>query len=291
MQQLDIFADSRDRVLLNLLAEALAQHDLSASRAAADALRNAYPNDRHLGAAAALIEALASEAAAGKTPLPDATAALSARLAIAQTQRPAAVDLLGSETAAAWLAHRWRALACRATALPYDTATASAHAASLWLQAQAWAEAVAAVETIASWRRRPQPLAWMAEAIWHLRGADSAWPLLAELAWMAPTRLPPLLAQLPDPGLHKLARRFEGALDGQAAWAWWPAWLLVDQPLLAAVLQDAQPGADTPPERGFRLLLSLLRLERLGRHHDIVALRQALKALHPGLFAAYMALR
>ncbi len=65
--------------------------------------------------------------------------------------------------------------------------------------------------------------------------------------------------------LQRLAARFEAALgDAQEPdSAWWPAWLLVEQPLLAPALDDAGY------ERGFKLL----------------------QALHGGLYAAYMAPR
>lgn len=291
MQQLDIFADSRDRVLVNTLAEVLVRAEIEAARVAARALRSEFPDDRHLPHAAALIDALQAEQHAGDIAWTAAGAALAARRNLEHRLQAAALAMLGRESADTWLATRWQALARRARALPFDSASAEAHAAALWLQGRAWAEAADAVQGIESWRRKPQPLAWMVQAAWHLQGPDSAWPLLAELAWLAPQRLPPLLALLPDPRLHKLARAFESAFDAEPDWAWWPAWLLVEQPLLAAALDAVQTAAETAPERGFKLVLSLLRLERQGRHHDVVALRRQLKALHPALFAAYMATR
>lgn len=293
MQQLDIFADSRDRVLVNDLAGAVAEGRLDAATTAADALKREFPEDRHLAPAAELVAALSAEAQAGGSPLPDAASVLAARDHIEHRLAAAATTLLGSASAASWLAARWCALARRAAALPFDAAAGDAHAAALWLQGRAWAEAAEAAGGIESWRHKPLPLAWRAQALWHQAGPDAAWPLLAELAWRAPQRLPPLLAGLPDARLHKLARRFESALDAGpgADWAWWPAWLLVEQPLLAAPLDTAQTAGEAAPERTFKLLLALLRLERQGRHHEIIALRRQLQSLHPGLFAAYLATR
>ena len=135
----------------------------------------------------------------------------------------------------------------------------------------------------------------MAQARWHLQGPDAAWPLLAELAWMAPARLSTLLPLLPDPALHKLVRGFEGAgldtTDDKTDWRWWPAWLLVEQPLLTAPLQAAQTDAVEPPEATFKVVLALLRAERQGRQHELMALRRQLQALNPALFRAYMATR
>ena len=291
MQQLDIFADSRDRVLLNTLADALVQGDRAAAHDAIATLRSEFPDDRHLGPAALLIDALDCEALAGDSPLADAAAALAVHCHIDTLLHDAARTVLGREAAPHWLTIRWLSLARRARALPFDPTCSEAHAAALCLQGCAWAEAAAAVRGIESWRRKPQPLTWMAQASWHLSGPASAWPLLAELAWLAPQRLQPLLALLPDPRLHKLARKFEDAFDTAPDWAWWPAWLLVEQPLLAEPLDSAQTAAEAAPERGFKLVLSLLRLERQGRHTDIVALRRQLQALQPALFAIYMSTR
>ena len=316
MQQLDIFNDSRDRVLVNHLAEAIAQGALEASRAAESVLRHEFPGDRHLPAAAVLIDHLALEVQAAATPLADPATALAARQALAGAVHGAAHAMLGHKAAGDWLAARWCALARRAVALPYLASCADAHAAALFIQGRAWADAAQAVAGIESWRRQPQALDWMAQAQWRLRGADATWPLVAELAWLAPQRLPALLTGLGDPRLHKLMRAFEAfdagdvagdvvddvdvvdadeaagrAASAAAAWRWWPAWLLVEQPLLAAPLDGTQTAGAAAPERAFKLMQSLLRLERQGRHHDIVALRRELQGLHAALFAAYMAPR
>lgn len=291
MQQLDIFADSRDRVLLNTLADALVQGGVESAHAAIATLRSEFPDDRHLDPAARLVAALDEEILAADSPLADAHTALAAHGHIAAALQQAAHSVLGRDAAPAWLHSRWQALAHRARALPFDAACANAHAAALWLQGRAWAEAAAAVRSIESWRRKPQPLSWMAQATWHTSGLDSAWPLLAEVAWLAPQRLQPLLALLPDPRLHKLARKFEGAFDSAPDWAWWPAWLLVEQPLLAEPLDAAQTAGEATPERGFKLVQTLLRLERQGRHPDIVAQRRQLQALQPALFTIYMSTR
>ena len=294
MQQLDIFNDSRDRVLVNTLAEAIVQGSVTRARSAADALRAEFPNDQHLAPALVLIEALAAETIAGTQPLADLTAAQAARQALEDAVQAAAQALLGGTEATPWLAARWCALAHRAGALPFEPLYAQSHAAALFAAARAWPQMAEAALGIASWRRKPQPLDWVAQARWHLQGPDAWLPLAAELAWLAPQKLPPLLARVGDARLHKQQHRFEAfdADDNPAsAWVWWPAWLLVDQPLLAAPLDGAQTDGAAPPERCFKVLQSLLRLERQGRHHDIVALRRELQGLHAALFAAYMATR
>ena len=103
---------------------------------------------------------------------------------------------------------------------------------------------------------------------------------------------------LADPLLQRLRRHFEdhfdlGAdtFDGSAALAWFPAWVLTRTPALAPRLAHAEPGLANAPERGMRLLVELLGLERQGRHHDLVARRKALRDLCAPLYAAYMATR
>ena len=146
----------------------------------------------------------------------------------------------------------------------------------------------------------------MARARLQLLGLQASWPLLAELAWLAPTRLEALIASAPDPTLQQLKDSFDRNFepppahvvpgqtepqDAAADLAWFPAWVLTAQPRWASALSLAQAGQHTAPEQAMRLLLQLLGLERQGRHHDIIALRKELRDLHSGLYAAYLKTR
>lgn len=138
-----------------------------------------------------------------------------------------------------------------------------------------------------SWRRMPVPLAWMAQARYRLQGLDSTWPLLAELAWLAPARLVGITQALQDP----LLQRFEQDVDlasSQHPLAWLPAWLLIDQPALLERLRDARTGQDSLPERTFRSLVELLGLERQGRQAELINHRKRLRDAQPALFEAYL---
>lgn len=294
MQQLDIFDDSAERMRINDLAAALGRDDIRAAQAAAELLAAEFPDNPHRPAATLLIDALA--AAPAERALPDLRSACAARLHLENQLAPAARELLGAADAAPWLQRRWRVLAQGAQGLPFDRENGPGHAAALWLQAGAWAEAADAVQRIESWRRLPQALAWMAEARFHDAGLDSCWPLLAELCWLAPARVPALLQALAEPRLHRWAQRFEREFDADLdaepdAAAWLPAWLAVDQPLLAEPLSLAQAVGEGSPERSFRVVSGLIRLERQGRHHEVVAQRKQLRDLQPVLFALYMKTR
>lgn len=287
MQQLDIFEDGAERMRLNDLVSALERDDIPAARLAVAALSAEFPDNPQLKAAALLISSLARAAEARA--LPDLDAADRARNVIERDLAPAAIALLGAAEAGPWLARRWRELALRAAALPFQRNRADSHAATLWLRAGAWVEAVAAVQCIESWRRVPRALAWMLHARCQADGIDACWPWLTELCWLAPTRVPAVLAALPDHRLHKALRKFEAEFDLETERsAWLPAWLAIDQPLLATPLAQAQAVGNGEPERAFRLVVGLILLEGVGRHHDIVARRKQLRDLQPTLFALYM---
>lgn len=233
-----------------------------------------------------------------------------ARVALAEAIEPAARRRLGQPACDVWIASLWRNLAHRAAGLGFSAECSDDHAAPLWLRAADWRAAADAVAAIASWRHIPAPLGWMTEARFRLNGLDSAWPLLAELAWLSPERLGQVMDRLGDSRLERLRKRFDadfesdseyaaeagdgpgsGATTSASELAWFPAWALTEQPALAALLAQAQPGNERRPERALRLMVALLHLERQGRHNDIVQRRKALRELHPGLYAAYLKTR
>jgi hypothetical protein len=136
----------------------------------------------------------------------------------------------------------------------------------------------------------------------RLLGLQSSWGLLAELAWLSPKRLDALMQRTPDPLLQRLKDQFDAEFDAALGMeaqgpdptddlAWFPAWVLCARPDWVSHLTQAQAGQHTQPEQAMCLMVELLGLERQGRHHDIVVHRKSLRALHPGLYAAYMKTR
>ena len=133
------------------------------------------------------------------------------------------------------------------------------------------------------------------EARYRTSGLDAAWPLLAELAWLAPEKFAALLTVLGDASLNALRRRFDAEFPGTGAVddnAWFPAWLLVVKlvvkPALAGRLGEARVRRDQAASRATALLGEILRREHEGDQHELVSLRQELSRLHAGLFDAYM---
>jgi hypothetical protein len=290
MMQLDIFDHSRDVMLRNDVARALEQHDAAAAQAALDRLAQEFAHDESLHASRVLVQALEHADA----PVFDGhDDAVRARLQLEQPVAAAALRVLGA-SAHPWMARRWTELARRARALAFDPARPDVHAAALWLQAHEWQAAEGAVAGIASWRRIPAPLAWMAEARLHAVGLQATWPLLAELAWLAPARLGHVAQGSPDPQLPRLVGEFERSFEGDGDLrdlAWFPAWALTQKAALREHLATAQACMHTPPEQAMRAMVELLGLEHQGRHHDLVARRKVLRDLHAGLYAAYMRTR
>ncbi|MDZ7855842.1 hypothetical protein [Sphaerotilus sp.] len=292
-RQLDIFEDARDVALRNDLAGAVERCDSDAARAATAALRSEFGDDPVLPPAQRLVAHI--ETQQGAQARFDAAQVLAWRGELEGEIDGAAHALLGAQAARAWLAAQWRWLADRAHTVPWHTSHADAHAAPLYLRAGDWAAAAEAAVAIESWRRIPLPLLWVVHAHWRLGrmdGPTGAWPLLAEALWLAPTRAAALIPQLADPRLDRLASGFESDFDPATDdWAWLPAWALVDQPGLLATLAPADAPADCAPADGYGLVAALLRLERQGRHHEIVAHRRRLKALSQTLFVVYMRTR
>jgi hypothetical protein len=292
--QLDLFEHSRDTVLRNDALDAVLQRDAAAALAARSALAAFAPGHEALAPLGRLIEALTAAAETAPFTAPGEAAQAAERLE--REAVPAAQAQFGQATAAAWLAPLRQRLAERAAGLPFRAAQPEDHAAPLWLRVGGGAAAAAAAQAVAgipSWWRQPAPLAWMLQARHVEQGLDAAWPLLAELAWLAPERLGAALASLDDALLNRLRRRFENdfetaALPGNDPLAWFPAWLLTEQPALLPRLREARAGVNGAPEQVFRLLVEALGLERQGRQRELIEVRKRLRDRQPALYAAYM---
>jgi len=265
VQQLDIFADSRDVMLRNDVLEQLQRRDATAAQTALERLAGDYPDDDTLAAMTVLVHELARGSTA---PFADHAALASACRHLEDEVVPAARRVLPAQAVKSWIAPCWRSLAQRAATLAFRGTDAENHAAPLWLLAGDCAAAREAVEGIESWWRIPAPLAWMSEARYRTGGLDGAWPLLAELAWLAPARFAALLPVLGDASLDVLRRRFDAEFPGTGEvgdYAWFPTWLLLVKPALGGRLGEARVQRDQAASRATALLGEILRREHEGR--------------------------
>ncbi|MFM0327819.1 hypothetical protein [Caballeronia glebae] len=208
MQQLDIFADSRDVALRNDVVDQLQRRNAAVARTALTLLACAYPNDNALPAMTVLVRELENVAT---LPVTDHAELAAICGHLEKEVASGARQILPEQNAQSWLAPCWRALAQRAAALTYRETDTGSHAAPLWLRAGDWFQASDAIETIESWWHIPSPLAWMTEARYRANGLDAAWPLLAELAWLAPAKFTTLLVVLEDASVDALRRQFDAA--------------------------------------------------------------------------------
>ena len=282
--QLDLFEDSRDVLLNNAVVAAFAAHDADATALAIAALGDEFPRHHDLPRHRRLLEQLGDF----RRNLQPGSLQTRHRQLV-QTLLPLAGQLFGADRAIAWARPLWAALARTAAALDYDNAQPEIHAAPLWLAAGAPGDARSAIERIPSWRRIPAPLAWMSEIEIRHGAPEAWWPLLAELAWLAPERLEPLLVAAPV-AVNRLKMQFLGEFENNGEHhdlAWFPAWLLIHHGELRDLLRPAQP-AHSEPARAFLLVLDLLHLERTGQQTAQIQQRARLRALAPDLFADFM---
>jgi hypothetical protein len=291
--QLDIFADSRDVMLRYDVIAAIEARQAQPAQLALAKLEGEYPQDRLLTALNTLVHSLAFPP--GR--FANSAAALVAREHLATAIQAAAAQLMAPAQARPWIAQAWRLLAQAAAGLGYAPDAPQAHSAPSFLRAGDWADAETAVMAIASWRRIPLPLAWMAEARLGREGFAAALPFLCELAWMAPAAFAELVGRLKEPRLKALLYEFDAEFENDLEYdtdpdqAWFPAWCLLKEPSLAPLLRQTEPGQGKKPERAARLILDLLSLEQKGSQPVLLAQRKKLRGLHAGLFARYMRTR
>ena len=143
---------------------------------------------------------------------------------------------------------------------------------------------------VPSYENEPVLLTRLAEA--HLRLRDRA---RAIESWFALCRLAPEAfeqlieaSDFPDWSLQNAWRvAQEQALEQEMTPAWFPAWMLLEEPGLADVL--APRHTDDEPSRAFDLVIGLLD------HPDLdergIELRRSLQAIHPGLLERLLAKR
>jgi len=285
MMQLDIFEHSRDVVLRNAVIDAPRSRDSVASAEAIAALAAEYGGDPLLSAFNSLRERLSLPVTA---PLDHASATKILR--VTEDAVVVAQQVFGM-TAEAWFSPLWVELAAAIADWPFDPRNEALHAAPLLLRAGNWIEAGARIETIPSWRRQPAPLAWRVEAAYRISGLGAAWPLLAELSWMAPERAAVLAPRLANPELNQLLHHFDAEFEGDGEpgdFAWFPAWTVIAEPRWADGLRLAQAGAGTAAERCARQVLGLLVLERQAHHADLIEGRKRLRDMNRPLFDLYM---
>ena len=143
------------------------------------------------------------------------------------------------------------------------------------------------VLTVQGYETIPVLLARQAEAEWCLGKRTQAVDHWFTLCWRSTAAFEQLVGEpdFPDEGVAAAWRRAQDAdLEPELSSAWFPAWMLLEEPMLARQCA-AREGQDTP-SRAFQVVRTLLTTG----HEDpsILSLRRDLRALHPGLLASFL---
>ena len=146
------------------------------------------------------------------------------------------------------------------------------------------------VLAVPSYESEPVLLARLGEAHWRLRDRARAIETWFAQCRHAPEEFEQLIdaSDFPDWSVQNAWRvAQEQALEHEMTPAWFPAWMLLEEPGLAGVL--APRHTDDEPSRAFDLVITLLA------HPDLdergIELRRLLQDIHPGLLERFLAKR
>ena len=281
--QLDLFLDSAQTAAVNALLDALTARDAGNARGALERLVRIDRDHGQRFHAVRLIAALEAPAPGG------------ARWGVEQLERmerewvPAASALLGARRRD-FLAPLWRDIGRALEPVPFNRSNPGRHASRAYREGLDWERMRRSVLAAPGHESEPVLLARLAEAHWRLRERARAVEAWFALCRLAPEEFADLIEapEFPDWALRSAWRAAsESDLEPQITPAWFPAWMLLEEPGLAGVL--APRGTCDDPSRAFDAVIALLA------HPDPdargIELRRALQAIHPGLVERFLAKR
>ena len=203
---------------------------------------------------------------------------------------PAASALLGTRRRD-FLAPLWRGIGRVLERAPFDLHRPERHASRAYREGLDWESLRRSVLAVPGHEGEPVLLARLAEAEWRLRNRAGAIERWFALCRLAPEEFERLIEspELPDWTLRTAWRlALEQDFEPELTAEWFPAWMLIEEPGLAGVLQLLR-YADDDPSRAFDAVIALLA------HPDPdewgIELHRALQAIHPGLLERYLAKR
>ncbi len=269
--QLDLFQDSRDKLLEDSVRTALTERRIDDAHAALTrlmALDRRHPRLRRYLRLMQTVEDLPGLGVAE-------------RLRELESMESESRDLLGHR-ARDLLAPLWAALAECLAGDPFDPGSPRLHAGYAWARAGRFVEARRALESQPDWQRLPAILIAHADACRRTADPAAARQDWAMLCWRHPLDAERALGakDLADTRLHRLWNQF-GDMDLDLETNDFPAWLLLADPgMAAAVPPDLAPSDAAGSAYGL--------LHRMARGEDAIALRKALTEVRPGLLKVYL---
>ena len=281
--QLDLLIDSAQTAAVNALVDALTARDASEARSALERLVRINRDHEQRFHASILISAL-------EAPVPDEPERGVERLERMEREWvPAASALLGVRRRD-FLAPLWRNIGRALDPAPFDPGNPERHASRAYREGLDWERMRRSVLAVPSYENEPALLARLAEAHWRLRDRARAIESWFALCRLAPEEFEQLIdaSDFPDWSLQNAWRvAQEQALEHEMTPAWFPVWMLLEEPGLAGVL--APRHTDDAPSRAFDMVISLLIHPGLDQRG--IELRRSLLAIHPGLLGRFLAKR
>ena len=281
--QLDLFIDSAQTAAVNALVDALAVRNVGEARGALDRLERINRDHGQRFHAAKLISAL-------EAPAPEGPKQGVNRLERMEREWvPAASVLLGARRRD-FLAPLWRDIGRALDAAPFCPGNPERHASRAYREGLDWERMRRSVLAVPSYENEPVLLTRLAEAHWRLRDRARAIESWFALCRRAPEAFEPLIeaSDFPDWLLqHAWRVAQEQALEHEMTPAWFPVWMLLEEPGLAGVL--APRHTDDKPSRAFDLVIALLSDPDLDERG--IELRRSLQKIHPGLLERFLATR
>ena len=281
--QLDLFVDSAQTSAVNALVDALTVRNVGEARGALERLVRINRDHGQRFHATKLISAL-------EAPAPEGPEQGFERLDRMEREWvPAAAALLGARRRD-FLAPLWRDIAQTLDRAPFSPATPQRHASRAYREGLDWERMRRSVLAVPGYETEPVLLARLAEAHWRLRERARAIETWFALCRLAPEVFEKMIeaSDFPDWSVQRAWRvAQEQALEHEMTPAWFPAWMLLEEPGLAGVLDPRH--ADDRPSRAFGLVIALLG------HPDVdergIELRRSLRDIHPGLLERYLTKR
>jgi hypothetical protein len=281
--QMDLFLDGGATLLVKALTDALVAHSRSLADARLQDLLSRHPDHRLRSAAERLCDALGHLENGTESPDPSAELAfLEGRLA------PMARELLGKRRARDFLAPFWRRLARALEGRPFDPHQDRAHASWVYAECLDWQAVHDSIMKTDGALGQPVLLGRLAEACWRLDQRMDAVTRWCRLCWRFPDHASVLFNApgFPDSALRGAWKRFHD-LETEPDPAWFPAWLLLNEPGLARALPPDLASDIAGPEHGFRILRQLVTDSAVPDQQDM-GLRRALQAEHPEFLTLFL---
>ena len=184
-----------------------------------------------------------------------------------------------------FLAPLWRDIARALGPAPFDPSRPERHATRGYREGLDWEHLRQSVLAVPGYATEPVVLARLAEAHWRLHDRANAIESWFALCHLAPEVFERGIeaADFPDWALRTAwCVALEQDFEPEMTPVWFPAWMLLEEPGLAAAL--APRRTDDDPSRAFDATMSLLAHPSLDGHG--IELHRSLQAIHPGLAGA-----